>query len=47
MTAIAWLILIVGIGVIIEAWQGKSITHTFSFLFAPGTTTANTITKKA
>lgn len=47
MTAIAWLILIVGIGVIIEAWQGRSVTTTFDFLFAPAATTANTVTKKS
>jgi hypothetical protein len=45
MKALGWLAAIIGVGVIIEAWQGKNPLDTLGNLFSGQTSVANTITK--
>jgi hypothetical protein len=45
MTAIGWLIAIIGLGIVIMAIQHKDIAGTFASFFSPITSTAKTITK--
>lgn len=45
MSAIGWLILIIGVGVIIMAWQGKNPWTAFQGLLSGPASAANTTTK--
>lgn len=45
MTAIGWLLLLIGIGIIYEAWHGKNIWHDITDLLSGYTQAGNTATK--
>lgn len=45
MKAFGWLAAIIGVGIIIEAWQGKDPWETITNLFSAPASVANTVTK--